>query len=87
MNPTGDRLATYQEAFVACASRIAPARRSLFLEEAVSIVRHEYAARGISLPEDAARATARELLRPPLWPFLHPLRARREGWTWGRRNH
>jgi hypothetical protein len=24
---------------------------------------------------------ARNLLHP-FWPFLHPIRARREGWTW-----
>jgi hypothetical protein len=83
MDPGGDRLATYQEAFMACASRIAPARRRLSLDAAESIILDEYSLRDITLLEGAARRMAEELLRHPLWPFLHPIRARREGWTWG----
>jgi hypothetical protein len=87
MDPAGDRLATYQEAFVKCASRIAPARRRTSLDAAVSIVFEEYASCGITLDEGPARMIAQELLRHPLWPFLHPIRARREGWTWERPRH
>jgi hypothetical protein len=83
MDPGGNRLARYQEAFMACASRIAPARRRLSLGAAESIVLDEHSARELPLVEGAARRMAEELLRHPLWPFLHPIRARREGWTWG----
>ena len=67
---------------MACASRIAPARRRLSLDAAESIVLDEHSARELTLVEGAARRMAEALLRHPLWPFLHPIRARREGWTW-----
>jgi hypothetical protein len=77
MSPTGDRLATFQEALIGSGQRIAPGRRSLSLDRAVAIVLDEYGTRGISLSFDAARSIARKLLWHPLWSVLHPVRTRK----------
>jgi len=79
MDPKGDRLAMYQEAFVGSASRIAPHRRSLSLDQAVVIVLDEYGRREITLPDDSARMIARKLLWHPLWSILRHFRSRGEG--------
>ena len=78
-----ERLGIYHDAFMASASRIAPTRRSLSLDEASAIVIDEHATRGVTLREGAAREVAAELLRPRFWRMLHPLRAPRERRTAG----
>ena len=76
--PVPDRLSAYHEAFVASASRIAPVRRTLSLDEAEAIVIDEHSTRGITLRGGAAREVADELLWPRLWRLLHPFKAHRE---------
>lgn len=81
---TDDRFAPYEQAMKASAARIGPARRRFTDQQAARIVAEEFSARGIDIAAPAATSIARNL-RHPNWPFLHPLRARREGWRWGRR--
>ena len=78
--------APYEGAMHAAAVRIGPARRRLSDHQAEQIVAEEFLARGIDILPSAAISIARSL-RHPFWPFLHPLEARRDGWTspWGRR--
>ena len=78
--------APYEGAMHAAGVRIGPARRRLSDHQAEQIVAEEFLARGIDILPSAAISIARSL-RHPLWPFLHPLQARRDGWTspWGRR--
>jgi hypothetical protein len=71
----------YEGAMNAAAHRIRPARRRLTDDQAAQIVIDEFSSRGIDLPAPTATSIARNLLHP-FWPFLHPFRARREGWTW-----
>jgi hypothetical protein len=66
----------------AAAARIRSPRRRLTDYQAERIVTDEFRLRGVDVAAPAATSIARNLLHP-LWPFLHPLRARREGWTWG----
>ena len=66
----------------AAAARVAPARRRLIDHQAEQIVTEEFSARGIDIYPSTASSIAHHL-RHPFWPFLHPFRARREGWTWG----
>jgi hypothetical protein len=73
----------YEDAMRAAAARVAPARRRLTDHQAEQIVTEEFSARGIDIYPTTASSIAHNL-RHPLWPFLHPFRARREGWTWGR---
>lgn len=77
-DPWGEQLEMYHDAFVASASRIAPPRGSLSLDEAEAIVIDEHSARGITLRDGAARKVADELLWPHLWRWLHPFKAHRE---------
>lgn len=79
-----NRFAPYEEAMKAAATRIRPARRRLTDHQAERIVADEFSARGIDIAVPAATGIARNLLHP-FWPFFHPIRARQEGWTWGRR--
>lgn len=76
-----DQFAPYEQAMNAAAKRISPARRRLTDAQGEQIVNEEFSSRGIDIAAPAATSIARNLLHP-FWPFLHPLRARREGWTW-----
>ena len=76
-----DRFVSYEQAMNAAARRIRPARRRLTDEQAERIVAEEFSSRGMDLPGPTTTSIARSLLHP-FWPFLHPLRARREGWRW-----
>lgn len=76
-----NRFAPYEQAMEAAAARIRPARRRLTDRQAEQIVAAEFSARGIDIAAPAVISIARNLLHP-FWPFLHPIRARREGWTW-----
>lgn len=80
-----DRFAPNEQAMRAAAARIRPARRRLTDQQAERIVTDEFSALGIDIAAAAATSIARNL-RHPLWPVLHPLRARREGWTCGWRS-
>lgn len=71
----------YVQALSAAAARIRSNRRRLSLPEAARIVEGELAAHGISANPVASERFAYNVLHP-FWPFLHPIRARREGWTW-----
>lgn len=78
-----DGWAVLQDAMQAAAARIRPARRRLSDQQAETIVIEEFSAREIDIYTSAAISIARNL-RHPFWPFLHPIRARREGWNWRR---
>jgi hypothetical protein len=74
-------LAAYEQAMDAAISRIGPDRSRLSDQEGEQIVIEEFSARGINIAAPAAASIAFNLLHPG-WPFLHPFRARREGWRW-----
>ena len=78
-------VAPYQQAMEAAARRVRPARRRLTDDQAEQIVTDEFSSRGIDIAAPAATLIARNLLHP-FWPLFHPLRARREGGTWGWRH-
>jgi hypothetical protein len=77
------------EAVNAAAKRIRRQRRTLSLGAATEMVMYECRLRGIAFTESWARKQAETLLRPTSWPFLHPVRARREGvrFSWSWRDH
>ncbi len=68
------------EAYVAAARRIRRNRRRLTPAGAETIIREEARTRGISLSERNVQETARIQLTPPWWPWLHPWKAREQGW-------
>jgi hypothetical protein len=74
-------LAVYEQAMDAAIARIRPDRPRLSDQEGEQIVIEEFSARGINIAAPAASSIAFNLLQPG-WPFLHPFRARREGWLW-----
>jgi hypothetical protein len=76
-----DGWSALQDAMQAAAARIGPARRRLSDLQAEQIVVEEFSEREIDIYPSTATSIARNL-RHPFWPFLHPVRARREGWTW-----
>jgi hypothetical protein len=81
-----ERIDNYTDAMKVAAARIRRDRKRLSPEAAEQIVSAEFAARGVPVVASAASSIAHNLLNV-YWPLLHPLRARREGWTWvlGRR--
>jgi hypothetical protein len=76
-----NRAARHQQALKAAAARIRPARHRLSDQEAEQIVAHEFSVRGLNLAAPGPARVARSLLHPG-WPLLHPIKARREGWSW-----
>jgi hypothetical protein len=73
----------FSRAMEASARSIAPNRRRLSDDDARTIVLESFASHGYPMPPVTARSIARNLLHP-YWTWLHPIRARREGWrfTW-----
>lgn len=72
----------YGEALIA----VQAMRRRISQEAAEVIVSNEYARRGVRLKPHEVRRLARDFMRTPWWPLLHPRKARREGyrtvWPW-----
>lgn len=66
----------------AAARRIIPVRHQMSIEDAEDIVRMEFERHGIDLSGHAAKQHAKALHTKPLNPWLHPIRARANGWTW-----
>jgi hypothetical protein len=77
-----ERIDRHTDAMRVAADRIRRDRKRLSRRDAEQIVSAEFAARGVPVVPSAASSIARNFLNPH-WPFLHPFRARREGWTWG----
>ncbi|BBH18468.1 hypothetical protein Back2_27550 [Nocardioides baekrokdamisoli] len=69
-------------AMQAAAERVVKDRRRMSRADAEDIVRMEFERRGVELPNDSVERIALMFHRSPAWPFLHPLKARRERRRW-----
>jgi hypothetical protein len=80
--------ARYLEAHFHAEWRIRPQRHRLTQEQAEAIAREEFRNRGVSITRSSVEHLARESLRSPYWPFLHPRLAKQEGyrfdWPWSK---
>ena len=79
--PFDEHVEVYGEALRAAYAAIIPRRRHLDLGSATRIIEAEFASRRVALSRASAEDHAYNALHP-FWTFLHPVRARRQGWRW-----
>jgi hypothetical protein len=71
----------YPEALREAMAEARRRHRQLTLPQAVDVVATEFHKRGLRAPRHLFEQAAHGAL-DPLWPFKHPVRARRQGWHW-----
>ena len=68
------------EVHIAAARRIRRNRRRLTQAHAETIVLEDATRTGIGFAQRHVQKEASILLTPPWWPWLHPRKARKQGW-------